>query len=1498
MKRIILSLIFISLIFSINSFAQKISEQDKAVNEINDRGEVNIKFELNSPQLIFELSKKMSIEDIIGNEITANLNLREFQNFLEYGIAFQIIDRPSAPKTTVATTVAEMASWDRFASYDVLNTMMNQFETDYPNICRIENIGNSTDGRQMLVAKISDNVDTDEDEPEFLYTGNMHGDEIVAYALFFQLIDYMLSNYGSDPQITNLINNVEIWINPCSNPDGLYNGGNDNVSSSTRRNAQNIDLNRNYPSMTDGLHPDGEIWGTETIHFMNFADAHDFVMSANSHSGAEVLNYPWDHWTSGVNAHADDNWWQYVSNIYATLAQADAATVGMPSYLTGVSSNGYTEGGDWYVITGSRQDWMMYYKNCRENTFEWSNTKLIAASTLPNYWTANKQAMLDYMDEVLYGIRGIITDGCTGQPMIAKVEIIGHDEDNSEVYSSLPIGNYHRPILAGTYNVTYSAAGYVSQTINGITVTNGNTVIQNITLMPDANITANFSANETTSCNGTIDFTCLTSGADSWSWDFGDSGTSTDENPTHNYAANGTYTVTLTVTNCGGINSDSEVKTNYITINAPAAPTTTSGSRCGTGTVDLSASGSGGDLDWYDVPSGGSLLYTGTNYTTPSLSSTTTYYVTNHLVNIGSSQYVGKTDNAGTGGNHTTSGYGLYFDVLQNMQLASIYVYASVAGDRNIQILDGSSAVIYDQNITIPDGESRITIDIDLPPGTDYTLKCNSTPNLYRDGGFGAPDLPYPYEISGLISITGNPANDVSYYYYFYDWEVKEISDCSSARTPVTATIESELPVSVSVSVAEDTICVGGTAIFSAAPTNGGTSPNYEWFVNGSSEQNGGSNSFSTSTINEGDIITCELTSSESCNDGPATSNSVTIHTTTGLAVSVSVSASSSTICLGENVTFTASPTNGGTLPDYEWFVNSSSVQTGSSNTYATTLLADGDIVSCILTSSENCNDGPTSSNNITMTVLAGVPVGISIDASVATICTGDNIDFTATPTNGGTTPNYEWFVNGSSVQSGSNDTYSTTVLADGDIVTCEITSSEFCVTGNPATSNSITMTVSSSLPVSNSVSGNTNFCAGDNVIITATTTNEGTTPIYEWFVNGSSVQTGTNDTYSSASFNDGDEIYCIVTSSLSCATANPATSNTLTMTVSTSLPVSLNVSGSNPICDGESVIYTATPTNGGATPNYEWFVNGISVQTGTNDTYTSSGFIDNDIISCVITSSASCATGNPATSNSIIINVNANLPVNVNIMADVNPICADDNVIFTANPLNGGTTPVYQWQVNGSDVGTNSSTYSSTTLSNGDFVSCILTSSETCIAGSPASSNNIIMNVDDVPVADFTYVDNELIVSFTNTSVDATTYMWYFGDGNSTNMPDPTHVYPGVGLYTVMLIASNNCGSDTTTIDINIIIDNIKDINLNNSLSIFPNPTTGELNIVFETYNNTNINLEIHSILGKLITNRTIKNAFGKYNEVFDMSIYDKGIYLLIINTDNSRTVKKIVLE
>ena len=87
------------------------------------------------------------------------------------------------------------------------------------------------------------------------------------------------------------------------------------------------------------------------------------------------------------------------------------------------------------------------------------------------------------MEQALFGLRGIVTDSVTGMPLKAKIEILGHHIDSSHVYSSLPIGNYHRYLIQANYNVTFSKNGYYPKTIN-TTILNNNITVENIQLVP------------------------------------------------------------------------------------------------------------------------------------------------------------------------------------------------------------------------------------------------------------------------------------------------------------------------------------------------------------------------------------------------------------------------------------------------------------------------------------------------------------------------------------------------------------------------------------------------------------------------------------------------------------------------------------------------------------------------------------------------------------------------------------------------------------------------------------------------------------------------------------------------------------------------------------------------------------------------------------------------------------------------------------------------------
>jgi len=257
--------------------------------------------------------------------------------------------------------------------------------------------------------------------------------------------------------------------------------------------------------------------------------------------------------------------------------------------------------------------------------------------------------------------------------------------------------------------------------------------------------------------------------------------------------------------------------------------------------------------------------------------------------------------------------------------------------------------------------------------------------------------------------------------------------------------------------------------------------------------------------------------------------------------------------------------------------------------------------------------------------------------------------------------------------------------------------------------------------------------CNGVSRTYTATPTNGGTAPSYQWKVNGTNV--GTNSpTYTTTTLTNGQVVSCVMTSNLSGVTGNPATSNSLTATINSALTPSVSIaitSGSNPSCSGASKTFTATPTNGGTTPAYQWKVNGANV--GTNSaTYTTSTLTAGQVVTCVLTSNLACASTTTATSNSITISFSTAVTpaVSIAITSGTNPSASGASVTFTATPSNGGTTPSYQWKVNGSNVGTNSATYTTTTLTNGQIVSCVMTSNASCASPTTATSNSITMTI------------------------------------------------------------------------------------------------------------------------------------------------------------------------
>jgi hypothetical protein len=143
--------------------------------------------------------------------------------------------------------------------------------------------------------------------------------------------------------------------------------------------------------------------------------------------------------------------------------------------MTGFN-NGITNGYAWYTISGGRQDYMNYFHNCREFTLEISSVKTPPASQLPAFWEYNYRSLLSYMEQTLFGIRGIVTDKISGDPVEATVTIEEHDIDNSWVRSNPVDGWFYRPIHQGTYKFTFSAPGYKDYSTGDIKAINRHSV--------------------------------------------------------------------------------------------------------------------------------------------------------------------------------------------------------------------------------------------------------------------------------------------------------------------------------------------------------------------------------------------------------------------------------------------------------------------------------------------------------------------------------------------------------------------------------------------------------------------------------------------------------------------------------------------------------------------------------------------------------------------------------------------------------------------------------------------------------------------------------------------------------------------------------------------------------------------------------------------------------------------------------------------------------------
>lgn len=453
MIRRLLILLSLSAFLSLTSNAQNLNNDERLRGIVKQYGQAEVTIPYSDLRLDY-LSTNVSILTVRDKIIEISLSPLTVEWFISQKYSYTIKPKADLKSIVSATSINKAYEWNTYPTYSQYDSIMQGFVENYPSLCHLDTIGTSINGKLVLALKISDHPSDDEAEPGVFYSSTMHGDETGGFVMMLRFADFLLKNYSDDPRVKELVDNLEIWINPLANPDGTYNSGN-SISSPVRYNASGVDLNRNFPDPF----LENAVYEKENIDMISFMRRHRFVLSANFHAGSEVVNYPWDRWLTKL--HADDAWFYGISRAYADTVHIYSG----PGYMSDLD-NGVTRGAAWYIIYGGRQDFMTQELHGREVTIELDEQHVTPVSQLTALWENNWRSLMGYLENALYGIHGFVLDSESSAPVAAEIFIKGHDTDSSQVYADTLNGSFVRLLAPGIWPLTFTASGYRDTTIN------------------------------------------------------------------------------------------------------------------------------------------------------------------------------------------------------------------------------------------------------------------------------------------------------------------------------------------------------------------------------------------------------------------------------------------------------------------------------------------------------------------------------------------------------------------------------------------------------------------------------------------------------------------------------------------------------------------------------------------------------------------------------------------------------------------------------------------------------------------------------------------------------------------------------------------------------------------------------------------------------------------------------------------------------------------------
>ncbi|XP_010020536.1 PREDICTED: carboxypeptidase Z [Nestor notabilis] len=370
-------------------------------------------------------------------------------------------------------------------SYSQMVSMLKKTASKCSHIATTYSIGRSFEGKDLFVIEFSTKPGHHELlKPEFKYIGNMHGNEVVGKELLIYLAQYLCSEYLlGNPRIQTLINNTRIHLLPSLNPDGYElaaeEGAGYNGWVIGRQTAQNLDLNRNFPDLTSEAYrragirgarldhipiPQSYWWGKvapETKAVMKWLRSIPFVLSASLHGGELVVTYPYDYSRHPMEEKMfsptpDEKTFKMLAKAYADAHPVISDRSELRCGGNFVRRGGIINGAEWYSFTGGMADFNYLHTNCFEVTVEVGCEKFPLEEELFTIWHENRDALLNYMEMVHRGIKGIVSDKFGNPIKNARISVRGIQHD----ITTAADGDYWRLLPPGTYVISAQAPGY------------------------------------------------------------------------------------------------------------------------------------------------------------------------------------------------------------------------------------------------------------------------------------------------------------------------------------------------------------------------------------------------------------------------------------------------------------------------------------------------------------------------------------------------------------------------------------------------------------------------------------------------------------------------------------------------------------------------------------------------------------------------------------------------------------------------------------------------------------------------------------------------------------------------------------------------------------------------------------------------------------------------------------------------------------------------------